>query len=196
MNTSQRQKWVDAARTWLRASGIADAPLRAGEIAPDFLLPRADGAGGEVASGEILDRGRAIVLFTLGAASAPCCNQLSAWQRSLAAARGRGATVLAISTDPPPVARRLADRLAIGFDLACDPDAHVAHLFGLTYRPPWPLARWYGLLGLAPDVAAGARVAILPAVYAIERSGLAVYAMISPDPFVRPRPSAVIGSLD
>lgn len=198
MTTSQRQKWMDAARTWLQASGITDDPLRAGEIAPDFSLPRTCGGGcapDPIASADLLDRGCAIVLFTLGAASAPCRAQLAAWQASLDAARARGASVLAIGPDPPPVARRLADRLGLGFDLACDVDAHVAHLFGLTYRPPWPLAQWYALLGLEPEVAAGAEVAILPAVYVIDRSGVAVYAAVSADPLVRPVPSAVIGSI-
>jgi len=133
---------------WFRASGVLDDGVQSGEMVPDFELRAASGA--LVSLQDLLDRGPAVITFTLGAASPRCRRALLALQAALPDIARHGAALIAITPDPPDVSRDLTTGGGLTFDLLSDEGGHLAALFGIAYRPPVEMAVWLARLELAP----------------------------------------------
>lgn len=101
--------------------------LSAGDVAPDFTLPDAD--GNEVSLHDY--RGRKVIVYFYPAASTPgCTKQACDFRDSLASLQGAGYTVLGVSRDTPEKLRAFRDSDGLTFPLLSDPDHTVHEAYG------------------------------------------------------------------
>jgi len=101
--------------------------LAAGDPAPDFTLPDAD--GNEVRLADL--RGRRVIVYFYPAASTPgCTKQACDFRDSLASFTSEGYAVLGISPDKPAKLVRFRDTEQLTFPLLSDPDRTVLEAYG------------------------------------------------------------------
>ena len=101
--------------------------LKAGDPAPDFTLPDADGR--PVSLHDL--RGRKVVLYVYPAASTPgCTTQACDFRDSLSSLQAAGYEVVGLSPDPPAKLARFRDAEALTFPLLSDPDKQVLTAYG------------------------------------------------------------------
>lgn len=103
--------------------------LAAGDTAPDFTLPTAE--GGEVSLSSLLGEGRSAVVYFYPAASTPgCTTEACDFRDNLASLQGAGYAVVGISPDSPEKLRRFAEAEHLTFPLASDPERGVLEAWG------------------------------------------------------------------
>jgi len=101
--------------------------LTAGDTAPDFTLPDADGKPVSLAD----YRGRRVVVYFYPAAGTPgCTKQACDFRDSLAELNGAGLDVLGVSPDKPAKLARFRDKEGLTFPLLSDPDKDVLTAWG------------------------------------------------------------------
>ena len=101
--------------------------LTAGDTAPDFTLPDADGKPVSLAD----YRGRRVVVYFYPAASTPgCTKQACDFRDSLAELNGAGLDVLGISPDKPAKLAKFRDAEGLTFPLLSDADKDVLNAWG------------------------------------------------------------------
>lgn len=101
--------------------------LAAGDAAPDFTLPDADGT--PVSLSEY--RGRRVIVYFYPAAATPgCTRQACDFRDSLADLDGHGVDVLGISPDAPAKLAAFRDAEGVTFPLLSDPDRTVLQAWG------------------------------------------------------------------
>jgi peroxiredoxin Q/BCP len=101
--------------------------LTAGDTAPDFTLPDADGKPVSLAA----YRGRRVVVYFYPAASTPgCTKQACDFRDSLAELNGAGLEVLGISPDKPAKLAKFRDKEGLTFPLLSDADKDVLNAWG------------------------------------------------------------------
>jgi thioredoxin-dependent peroxiredoxin len=105
----------------------AAARLVAGDPAPDFTLPDAD--GNEVTLSSF--KGRRVVVYFYPAASTPgCTKQACDFRDSLAQLNDAGIDVLGISPDKPAKLVKFRDAQELTFPLLSDPEREVLSAYG------------------------------------------------------------------
>jgi thioredoxin-dependent peroxiredoxin len=105
----------------------SSARLGAGDVAPDFTLPDADGKEVSLAS----YRGRRVVVYFYPRASTPgCTKQACDFRDSLAQLNDAGVDVLGISPDKPAALVKFRDNEGLTFPLLSDPDRAVLTAYG------------------------------------------------------------------
>lgn len=105
----------------------AAARLVAGDPAPDFTLPDAD--GNEVSLSSY--RGRRVVVYFYPAASTPgCTKQACDFRDSLAQLDGAGIDVLGVSPDKPAKLVKFRDAEKLTFPLLSDPGRTALTAYG------------------------------------------------------------------
>lgn len=101
--------------------------LQAGDTAPEFQLPDAEGDMFDLAE----TRGRKVVLYFYPAAGTPgCTTEACDFRDSLASLRTAGYLVVGVSKDAPAKLRRFADSHALAFPLLSDPELTVHRAYG------------------------------------------------------------------
>ena len=101
--------------------------LTAGDTAPDFTLPDADGKPVSLAD----YRGRRVVVYFYPAAGTPgCTKQACDFRDSLAELNGAGLDVLGVSPDKPAKLARFRDKEGLTFPLLSDADKDVLTAWG------------------------------------------------------------------
>jgi len=101
--------------------------LTAGDTAPDFTLPDADGKPVSLAD----YRGRRVVVYFYPAAGTPgCTKQACDFRDSLTELNGAGLDVLGISPDKPAKLAKFRDKEGLTFPLLSDPDRKVLTAWG------------------------------------------------------------------
>ncbi|SDH63031.1 peroxiredoxin Q/BCP [Rhodococcus triatomae] len=101
--------------------------LAAGDAAPDFTLPDAD--GNEVSLSDY--RGRKVVVYFYPAASTPgCTKQACDFRDNLADLNGAGIDVLGISPDKPAKLAKFRDTEQLTFPLLSDPEKTTLTAWG------------------------------------------------------------------
>ena len=101
--------------------------LSAGDTAPDFTLPDAD--GNEVALKDL--RGKNVIVYFYPAAMTPgCTTQACDFRDSLDSLQAAGYAVLGISPDKPAKLAKFRERDAITFPLVSDQDKSVLTAYG------------------------------------------------------------------
>lgn len=101
--------------------------LTAGDQAPEFTLPDADGT--EVSLKEL--RGKNVIVYFYPAAMTPgCTKQACDFRDSLDSLAAHGYTVLGISPDKPAKLQKFRDRDGVTFPLLSDPDKQVLTAYG------------------------------------------------------------------
>lgn len=106
---------------------MAEHRLAAGDKAPDFTLPDAEGKPVSLSS----LRGQRVVVYFYPAAMTPgCTKEACDFRDSLPALGGAGITVLGISPDKPEKLARFRDRDGLTFPLLSDPGRQVHEAYG------------------------------------------------------------------
>ena len=101
--------------------------LSAGELAPDFTLPTADGR--TVTLSDL--RGRHVVVYFYPAAMTPgCTTQACDFRDSLSSLAAAGYVVVGISPDPLAKLAQFAERDSLTFPLASDAERSVLTAWG------------------------------------------------------------------
>jgi thioredoxin-dependent peroxiredoxin len=101
--------------------------LTAGDTAPDFTLPDADGKPVSLAD----YRGRRVVVYFYPAAGTPgCTKQACDFRDSLTELNGAGLDVLGISPDKPAKLAKFRDKEGLTFPLLSDADKDVLNTWG------------------------------------------------------------------
>ncbi|MHA6796355.1 thioredoxin-dependent thiol peroxidase [Pseudonocardia bannensis] len=101
--------------------------LSAGDPAPDFTLPDADGKPVSLAD----YRGRKVIVYFYPAASTPgCTKQACDFRDNLAELGQAGIDVLGISPDKPAKLAKFRDAEGLTFPLLSDPDKEVLTAWG------------------------------------------------------------------
>jgi len=103
------------------------ARLTAGDPAPDFTLPDAD--GNQVTLSDL--RGRRVIVYFYPAAGTPgCTTQACDFRDNLASFQAEGFAVLGISPDKPTKLANFASEQSLDFPLLSDPDHAVLTAYG------------------------------------------------------------------
>ena len=109
------------------ASAAVTDRLSAGDPAPEFTLPDADGRPVSLAD----FRGRSVVVYCYPAASTPgCTTQACDFRDNLAELDEAGLAVLGVSPDPPAALARFRDEQRLTFPLLSDVDTAVLTAYG------------------------------------------------------------------
>jgi thioredoxin-dependent peroxiredoxin len=101
--------------------------LEAGDEAPDFTLPTAD--GGRVRLSDL--RGRHVVVYFYPRADTPgCTTEACDFRDNLGSLQGAGYTVLGVSPDKPEALAKFAEGQHLTFPLLSDPGREVLEAYG------------------------------------------------------------------
>ena len=101
--------------------------IQAGDKAPDFTLPDADGTPVSLAD----YRGRRVIVYFYPAASTPgCTKEACDFRDNLAELDGAGIDVLGISPDQPAKLVKFRDAERLTFPLLSDPSRSVLEAYG------------------------------------------------------------------
>jgi peroxiredoxin len=181
----------------LIASGAARQALKAGDRAPAFTLPDAEGKA--VSSAELLASGPLVVTFYRGVWCPYCNLDLQAIQEALPEIVGRGAAVVAISPQTAANSRRSMRENKLTFAILSDAGNDVAARFGLRFKLPDYLIALYRD-GFKNDLAIvngdPSWTLPMPARFVIDQGGTIAYAEVNPDYTRRPDPSELLPTLD
>jgi peroxiredoxin len=183
---------IHKATAELIASGAGQQALKAGDQAPVFVLPDADGR--LTSSRDLLLRGPLVVTFYRGIWCPYCNFDLQALEAARPQIEARGASLIAISQQTPANSRKSQRQNGLGFPILVDEGGVVVAQFGLRWNLPDYLRR----LGadLTQYNGEDSWTLPMPARYVIRRDGRVAYAEINPDYTRRPEPSDVFPILD
>jgi peroxiredoxin len=193
--------WIHApmhrATDELIASGAAKGALKAGDLAPSFVLKDAEGR--EVSSAKLLSTGPLVLTFYRGFWCPYCNMDLQALQAVLPAVTERGAQLVAISPQEPVSSRRSQRDNHLTFPILSDAGNALAAQFGLRFSLPDYLADLYkNALKLDLEVVNNdpSWTLPMPARFVIAKNRTIAYAEVSPDYTNRPDPSELLPVLD
>jgi len=179
----------------LLRSGILERALNVGGTMPAFELP--DATGSSVTSSELLSKGPIVIVFYRGA-WCPFCNiYLRGLQKRLSEIEALGASLVAISVEPPDRSLEVVKKNELAFTVLSDPGLVAARKFGIVYRVPKVVDE--AVKGLGLDIAKynGTEIAELPlgATYVVDGNGKVVYAFLEIDYKKRADPEAVLAAI-
>jgi peroxiredoxin len=179
----------------VRRTGLAEQALKAGDLAPEFALPNAEGRA--VSLAELLQRGPVIVSFYRGAWCPYCNIELRAYQAMLPEIRAAGGDLVAISPQTPDHSVAAVQKNALAFEVLSDHGNRVAGLFGIAYPIP-EIVKTIGAR-FGTDLAAinGSNDGHLPisATYVIARDRRIALASVDPDFRIRLEPAEALRAL-
>lgn len=191
----ERVALVEGAIAAIRASGITQRALRAGNQAPDVVLPDALGRPTSLAS---LWQQQALVVVFYRGDWCPYCNlALRAWQREADTLEQLGATLVAISPLTADNSLTTSQKNELAFPVLSDSSLQAAEAFGIHFTLPDVLVKLYQGMNIDIPAANGTDHWNLPvpATYAIDRSGRIVFAHVEVDWRERADPADVLAVL-
>jgi peroxiredoxin len=166
----------------LRASGIAGRALKAGQLAPDFILP--DAKGEPVRLYSLLKGGQAIVVFYRGGWCPYCTAYLRGFQRALSQLRAKNVQLVAISPQLPDNSLMTRDKGELTFPVLSDVRNKVGHAYGIVFRLSPELLNIYAGFGHPLDKfngTDGAEELPIPATFLIGQDGKVIQAYVDVD---------------
>lgn len=180
----------------LTASGAAAKALKAGDVAPEFILPDPD--GNMVSLREMLARGPLVVTFYRGSWCPYCNLELQALEEARGEIEARGASIVAISQQTPPNSRKIQRERNLQFPILSDRGGEVVHAFRLRWTAPVYLREIHKLVGADLTIFNGddSWTLPMPARYVIAQDGVIAYAEVNADYTRRPEPSDILPVLD
>jgi peroxiredoxin len=180
---------------WLRDTGVASHALKAGDIAPDFLLPDADG---RLHSSERLrNNGPLVLSFFRGGWCPFCTAELCALQAAKEEFESLHATLVVVTPETRHFPRQLQRSLGLNLTVLSDVDYGVAMSYGVLFRVPDETKAHYSGLGFDFGARHGSPVWMLPipATYVIDSKGRIRSAFVEPDFTIREEPAQILASL-
>jgi peroxiredoxin len=174
----------------------ADKALEAGDTAPEFTLPDAD--GNIVSSRALLSQGPLVATFYRGVWCPYCNFDLQALEEVRHKIEARSASLVAISPQTQANSRKSQRDNKLRFPILSDAGATIAGKFGLRFALPEDLIEVYKQFGtdLAKINNNPSGVLPMPARYVIGSGGVIAYAEVNPDYTRRPDPSELLPVLD
>ena len=187
---------IDEATAHLASSGLVEASLNVGAVAPDFSLPVATGA--MISLSSLLIKGPVVLAFYRGGWCPYCSTELRALQAKLPEITAAGATLVAISPQTPDNSISTAEKFELAFPVLSDQGNAVAESFGLVFSLPGSLRELYRGFGYdLPAVNGDATFRLpLPATYVIESNGVIAWRFADADYTKRAEPDDVIAILE
>jgi peroxiredoxin len=180
----------------LISSGLAKRAVKAGDKAPEFVLPDAD--GNTVASADLLRQGALVVTFYRGFWCPFCNADLQAVEAAAERIRGFGASLVAISPQTPANSRLSLQENHLSFPILSDKNCELADKFGIRWLPSQALQGVYRNFGT--DVGKfngdGSWAIPMPARYVIAPDGIVAYAKVNANYTHRPEPGDVCPVLE
>jgi peroxiredoxin len=179
----------------LKASGRAERAMKVGDRAPAFRLK--DSESNVVSSSELLETGPLIVTFYRGVWCPYGNIELPALQAALPGYKKLGANIVAISPQTQPNSRRAVRENGLTFPILSDAGGEVCAAFGLKFRMPVYLVRFYkkAKIDLARFNDDPEWTLPMPARYVIGQSGIILYAEVNADYTYRPEPEELLPAL-
>ncbi|MGI4763310.1 MAG: peroxiredoxin-like family protein [Janthinobacterium lividum] len=186
---------IDAGIDHVEEADLTQHAVQAGQPAPNFTLPGADGQPQTLAT--LLHKGPVVLTFYRGNWCPYCNVQLRAYQQVLPELARYGATLVAVSPQTPELTSLTASEKALAFPVLSDVGNTVARQYGLAY-------------GVGPEVGAALRgVGIdltafngtsddelpLTATFLIGTDGVIAWAEVEANFKHRPDPSAILAAL-
>ena len=180
----------------LFATGIEDKLLKAGEPAPAFALPDANGK--LVRSADLLALGPLVVCFFRGRWCPYCVTELETWRDLFPAVRERGALLVAISPQTVRQNDFTVTQHTLPFPLLRDEGAAVAAGFGAAYSVPGSMQSYYrSILVNIPFINGEQSWRLpVPATFVIGRGGVIRWSQGHADFRVRPEPTDALKALE
>jgi peroxiredoxin len=180
----------------LFASGIEDKLLKAGEPAPAFALPDANGR--LVRSADLSALGPLVVCFFRGRWCPYCITELETWRDLFPAVRERGALLVAISPQTVRQNDFTVTQHTLPFPLLRDEGAAVAAGFGAAYSVPGSMQSYYrSILVNIPFINGEQSWRLpVPATFVIGRDGVIRWSQGHADFRVRPEPIDALKALE
>ena len=179
----------------LIASGVARNALKAGDIAPSFMLKDPDGR--PLSSVELLTEGPLVVSFYRGVWCPYCNLELQALQEALLSFRELGANLVAISPQNQVSSRKSLRTNKLEFPVLSDPGNQTAAAFGLRFTLPDYLIELYKSLKNDLPAFNGVTTWTLPMSgrFVIGQDRVIRYAEINPDYTHRTEPADMLPAL-
>ena len=179
----------------LIADGIADRAVKEGDIAPDFTLPNARGE--QVSLYACLENGPVVLTFYRGGWCPYCNMQLRAYQRLLPELGSLGATLIAISPEPPDSSLSTAEKNELEFEVLSDINSDAGRAYRLMFELSDELQAFYTEMGndLSKRNADGEWHLPLPATYVIDTNKRVTLAFLDADYRNRLEPADIIAAL-
>jgi len=177
-------------------SGQAERAVKAGDEAPLFNLPDADGV--IFNSRSLLAKGPLVVTFYRGVWCPYCNMDLQALEAARPEIEYRGASVVALSMQNASNSRKSRRENHLGFPILLDFKGLVADQFGLRFKLSDELVDVYKQFGndLAQVNGEPSWMLPMPARYVIDQDGVVAYAEVNPDYTKRPDPSELLPVLN
>jgi peroxiredoxin len=177
-------------------SGQAERAVKAGDNAPLFNLPDADGVIFNARS--LLAKGPLVVTFYRGVWCPYCNMDLQALEAARPEIESRSASLVALSMQNASNSRKSGRDHHLGFPILVDFKGQVADRFGLRFKLSDELVDVYKQFGndLAQINGEPSWMLPMPARYVIDQGGAVAYAEVNPDYTKRPDPSDLFPILD
>jgi peroxiredoxin len=180
----------------LFATGIEDRLLKAGEAAPAFTLPDANGK--LVRSADLLALGPLVVCFFRGRWCPYCVTELESWRDLFPAVRERGALLVAISPQTVRQNDFTVTQHKLRFPLLRDEGSAIAAEFGAAYSVPGYMQGYYrSILVNIPFINGEPSWRLpVPATFVIGQDGVVRWSEGHADFRVRPEPAEALKALE
>jgi len=180
----------------LKATGIEDRALRAGDPLPDFELPNQHGELRRFS--DYLQQGP-VVLNVYRGGWCPYCNlEMKALHDALPEIKAQGALLVGMAPETPGKATATAERHRIRIDILGDAGNRVAERLGLVFTVPEELRPIYHGLGIDIPAYNGDESFKLPvpATYIVRPDGIVAHAFVNADYTQRMEPAEIVRRLE
>lgn len=176
-------------------SGVLEKALKEGDTMPSFELP--DANGNIVKSSELLAGGPLVIVFYRGAWCPYCNLYLHALEGYLPDFESLGASLVAISGEPPDRSLSVVEKDSLTFTVLSDTALVAARKFGIVYELPKIVEDVMLGFGLDMKEYYGTPKAELPlsATYVVNKEGQITYSFLEADYKVRAEPVDIIAAL-
>ncbi len=181
--------------SWLREVGVPDGALKANELAPDFLLPEANGK--LVSSLDLRQAAPLIVTFVYGTWSPLCAAGLRALDQATSSIRAAGARAIAITPETGDMPRNFKRACRLDLELLSDLDLGLSLSFGLVSVVPAEIRS--RLLRRGFDLSARHGFSFwmlpMPATYVLDQRGIIRCACVGPGSITGAKTETVLAAL-
>jgi len=180
----------------VKAAGIEDRAVRAGDRMPDFELPN---QYGELRRFSDYLEESLVVLNVYRGGWCPYCNlEMKALHDALPQIEASGARLVGMAPETPDNAMATAERHRIRIDILSDAGNRVAKRLGLVFELPEVLRPIYRGLGIDIPAYNGDDSFMLPvpATYIVRRDGVVAHAFVNSDYTQRMEPEEIVTRLE